>query len=73
MSDNKNNNPPEREQSDTADSNLASSEVSSVVGSVKTSKVNGECIRKLGILFFTYYLHDTDIARTLVFRFAIGF
>lgn len=52
MSDNKNNNPPEREQSDTADSNIASSEVSSVVGSVKTSKVNGECIRKLGILFF---------------------
>ncbi|XP_035431626.2 protein lava lamp-like [Spodoptera frugiperda] len=40
MSDNKNNNPPEREQSDTADSNIASSEVSSVVGSVKTSKTS---------------------------------
>ncbi|XP_021193348.3 protein lava lamp [Helicoverpa armigera] len=41
MSDNKNNNPPEREQFDTADSHLASSsEVSSVVGSVKTSKTS---------------------------------
>lgn len=41
MSDNKNNNPPEREQLDAADSHIASpSEVSSVAGSVTTSKVN---------------------------------
>ncbi|XP_026746798.1 protein lava lamp-like [Trichoplusia ni] len=41
MSDNKNNNPPETGQSDTADSNIASpSEVSSVTGSVKTSKTS---------------------------------
>ncbi|KAJ8726901.1 hypothetical protein PYW08_015298 [Mythimna loreyi] len=41
MSDNKNNNPPEREQLDPAHSHIASSsEVSSVVGSVKTSKTS---------------------------------
>ncbi|KAJ8724927.1 hypothetical protein PYW07_015885 [Mythimna separata] len=41
MSDNKNNNPPEREQLDPADSHMASpSDVSSVVGSVKTSKTS---------------------------------
>ncbi|XP_075972767.1 uncharacterized protein LOC142974366 [Anticarsia gemmatalis] len=41
MSDNKNNNPPERGQSDIADSNIAScSEVSSIAGSVKTSKTS---------------------------------
>ncbi|CAH0628992.1 unnamed protein product [Chrysodeixis includens] len=41
MSDNKNNNPPETGQSDIADSHIASpSEVSSVTGSVKTSKTS---------------------------------
>lgn len=58
MSDNKNNNPPETGQSDTADSNIASpSEVSSVTGSVKTSKVNTGWDTNMPNIIFAWHEH----------------